>query len=51
MLDAGWRIWHARQKRQLMILVVLGLLWLMQVAFVTRLDPVYAWGALIMGLA
>lgn len=51
MLDAGWRIWHARQKRQLMILVVLGLLWLMQVAFVTRLDPVYAWGALIMGMA
>ena len=51
MLDAGWRIWYARQKRQLMILVVLGLLWLMQVAFVTRLDPVYAWGALIMGMA
>lgn len=51
MLDAGWRIWHARQKRQLMILAVLGLLWLMQIAFVVRLDPVYAYGALIMGMA
>ncbi|MCK7543832.1 NnrS family protein [Marinobacter bryozoorum] len=51
MLDAGWRIWHARQKRQLMILVVLGLFWLMQIAFVVRLDPVYAYGALIMGMA
>ena len=51
MLDAGWRIWHARQKRQLMILLVLGLLWLMQVAFVVRLNPVYAYGALIMAMA
>ncbi|WP_018404557.1 NnrS family protein [Marinobacter gelidimuriae] len=51
MLDAGWRVWHARQKRQLMILVVLGLLWLMQIGFVTRLDPVYSYGALLMGLA
>lgn len=51
MIDAGWRVWHARQKRQLMILVVLGLLWLMQIGFVTRLDPVYSYGALLMGLA
>ena len=51
MVDAGWRIWKARQKRQLMILVILGLFWLMQIGFVTRLDPVYARGALIMGLA
>ncbi|SFR57123.1 uncharacterized protein involved in response to NO [Marinobacter daqiaonensis] len=51
MLDAGWRIWHARQKRQFMILMVLGLLWLMQVGFVLRLDPLYAKGALIMAMA
>lgn len=51
MLDAGWRIWKARQKRQLMILLVLGLFWLMQVSFVLRPAPVYGQGALIMGLA
>lgn len=51
MLDAGWRIWHARQKRQLMILVVLGLLWLMQIGFVLRLDMTYSYGALIMAMA
>lgn len=51
MIDAGWRIWRVRQKRQLMILVILGLLWLMQIGFVTRLDPTYSHGALIMALA
>ncbi|MBC7183753.1 MAG: NnrS family protein [Marinobacter sp.] len=51
MLDAGWRIWHARQKRQLMILLVLGLLWLMQAGFVTRLDMTFSYGALIMAMA
>lgn len=51
MIDAGWRIWRARQKRQLMILVVLGLLWLMQIGFVLRLEPVYSYGALIMAMA
>lgn len=51
MLDAGWRVWHARQKRQLMILVVLGLLWLMQIGFVLRLDMAYSYGALIMAMA
>ncbi|SHK24672.1 uncharacterized protein involved in response to NO [Marinobacter antarcticus] len=51
MLDAGWRIWHARQKRQLMILVVLGLLWLMQIGFVTRLNMAFSHGALIMAMA
>ncbi|MBR9870445.1 MAG: NnrS family protein [Gammaproteobacteria bacterium] len=51
MIDAGWRIWHARQKRQLMILAVLGLLWLMQVGFVTRLDMSFSYGALIMAMA
>ncbi|PHQ27375.1 short-chain dehydrogenase [Marinobacter guineae] len=51
MLDAGWRIWHARQKRQLLILLVLGLLWLMQIGFVTRLDMTFSYGALIMAMA
>lgn len=51
MLDAGWRVWHARQSRQIMILVVLGILWLMQIGFIVRLDPVYASGALVMGMA
>lgn len=51
MLDAGWRIWHARQKRQLMILLVLGLLWLMQAGFVIRLDMTFSYGALIMAMA
>jgi len=51
MLDAGWRVWHAKQKRQLMILVVLGLLWLMQIGFVTRLDMAFSHGALIMAMA
>jgi len=51
MIDAGWRVWHARQKRQAMIMVVLGLLWLMQIGFVTRLDMPFSYGALIMALA
>ncbi|MCD1631917.1 NnrS family protein [Marinobacter shengliensis] len=51
MIDAGWRVWKARQKRQVMILVVLGLLWLMQIGFVTRLDMTFSYGALIMAMA
>ncbi|MGO1501193.1 MAG: NnrS family protein [Marinobacter sp.] len=51
MLDAGWRVWHAKQKRQLIILVVLGLLWLMQIGFVTRLDMAFSHGALIAAMA
>lgn len=51
MIDAGWRVWKARQKRQVMILVVLGLLWLMQIGFVTRLDMAFSYGALIMAMA
>ncbi len=51
MADAGWRIWRARQKRQLMILAVLGLLWLMQIGFVIRLDPAFIYGALVVTLA
>jgi len=51
MIDAGWRVWHAGQKRQVMIVVVLGLLWLMQIGFVTRLDMSFSYGALIMAMA
>ena len=51
MIDAGWRIWRARQKRQLMILLVLGLLWAMQIGFVTRLDMAFSYGALVMAMA
>lgn len=51
MLDAGWRVWHARQQRQLMILLVLGLLWVLQIGFVVRFDPAYSHGALIMAMA
>ncbi|RBW48738.1 NnrS family protein [Marinobacter sp. F3R11] len=51
MLDAAWRIWHAGQVRQLMILVVLGLLWVMQIGFVTRLDMAFSHGALIAAMA
>lgn len=51
MLDAGWRIWHARQNRQLLILLVLGLLWLMQIGFVTQLDMIFSYGALIIAMA
>lgn len=51
MIDAGWRVCKARQKRQLMILVVLGLLWLMQIGFVTRLNMAFSYGALIMAMA
>lgn len=51
MIDAGWRIWAARQKRQLLILVVLGLLWAMQIGFVLTLDMSFSYGALIMAMA
>lgn len=51
MIDAGWRVWKAGQKRQLMLLVALGLLWLMQIGFVIRLDMTFIYGALIMAMA
>lgn len=51
MLDAGWRIRQARQLRQVPLLVVLGLLWLMQVGFVTTLDIRFSHGALVMAMA
>ncbi len=51
MLDAGWRIWAAKQKRQLMILLILGLFWAMQIGFVTQFDSRFSYGALVMALA
>lgn len=47
MLDAGRRIWHARQQRQLILLAVLGALWAMELGF--HLEPAgpYARGALL----
>ena len=51
MADAGWRVVHARQKRQLMILVVLGLFWAMQIGFVISLNTVFIQAALVLSLA
>lgn len=47
MLDAGRRIWQARQARHAIVLAVLGALWAMELAF--HLDPAgpYARGALL----
>ncbi len=47
MLDAGRRIWQARQHRQLIVLAVLGALWAMELGF--HLDPAgpHARGALL----
>lgn len=41
MLDAGTRIWRARQMRQLPVLAVLTLIWLMQLGF--HLAPALGW--------
>lgn len=51
MADAGWRIVHARQQRQLLILVVLGLFWAMQIGYVVSLSPVFIHAALVLSLA
>jgi uncharacterized protein involved in response to NO len=51
MVDAGWRVWRARQHRQLTILLVLGLLWGMQAGFVLTLNPMFISGGLIMAMA
>lgn len=50
-LDAGWRVWHARQRRQLMLMVVLGLLWAMQIGFVFSFDRQFVAGGLVMAMA
>jgi len=51
MLDAGRRIWQARQARHAIVLAVLGALWAMELGF--HLDPAgpYARGALLAAMA
>ncbi|MCP1676751.1 uncharacterized protein involved in response to NO [Natronocella acetinitrilica] len=51
MVDAGWRIWHGRQKRQLVLLLVIGLVWLMQLGFFLQPHGPYVHGALIVAAA
>lgn len=51
MVDAGRRIWQARQSRQIMILVVLALLWAMQIGFLQNPQGPFAEGALLMAAA
>ncbi|GAA3977991.1 NnrS family protein [Allohahella marinimesophila] len=51
MIDAGWRIWKAKQPKQWLILLVLGILWAMQIAFVVTLDHHYIEAGLIAALA
>lgn len=47
MLDAGHRIWLARQRRQLVVLVVLGALWAMEIGFHAQPAGPWARGALL----
>jgi len=47
MLDAGRRIWRAREARQLVILAVLAALWLMELGFHLQPAGPYARGALL----
>src|SRR5690606_23127400 len=47
-LDAGWRIIRLRQWRQLIVLVVIALLWLMQLGMLTTGKAVFTEGALVL---
>lgn len=47
MLDAGWRIWRARQRRQLIVLMVVALLWSMQAGFLLLGPARFAEAALL----
>lgn len=47
MLDAGRRIWMARQRRQLIVLVAVALIWLMQVGFLLLGSSPFVEGALV----
>lgn len=47
MLDAGRRIWQARQQRQVVLLAVLGVLWAMELGFHLQPAGPYARGALL----
>lgn len=50
MLDAGRRIWLARQKRQLIVLLAVGLIWVAQAAFLL-VDTATAVPAALVGAA
>lgn len=50
MLDAGLRIWRARQRRQIVVLLVLAGLWVMQLGFLAMPDASFELGALIMAM-
>lgn len=50
MLDAGRRIWRARQHRQLVLMLVLGALWLMDLGFHLQPGGPYARGAMLMAM-
>lgn len=50
MLDAGLRVWRARQPRQIPILLVLLALWLMQATFLATGTTTALDGALIMAM-
>ncbi|MDN3519453.1 NnrS family protein [Aquisalimonas lutea] len=50
MADAGWRIWQARQKRQIVVLAVLGLLWVMQLGFFMRPQGAFIDAALVLAM-
>lgn len=50
MLDAGWRIWKAHQRRHLLILIVLGALWLMEISFHVQPSGPGARGAMLMAM-
>lgn len=51
MTAAGWRILRARQRRQIVLLVVLALLWLMQLGFHLQPEGHFSGGALILAIA
>ncbi len=50
MLDAGLRVWQARQSRQIPILLVLLALWLMQAAFLIGHHGIALDGALVLAM-
>ncbi|MDI9244358.1 NnrS family protein [Marinobacter sp. CHS3-4] len=50
MLDAAWRIWGARQYRQVVILLVLLLLWIMQAGFLLSYNEAFSAGGLLMAM-
>lgn len=48
MVAAGWRVWSARQRRQLLLMVVLAALWLMDLAFHVSGSPHFIQSRLVL---